>query len=590
MDFNHQLAAVFERIGQMLELTGADKFRVNAHLRAARVVADHPTDLGALADLSEKQAASALRAIEGIGAKTADKIIEFRRTGRIAEHDELAASVPAGLLEMLAIPGLGPKTVKAIWETLGVTDPAGLRRAIDDGSIMTVPRMGAKTVENIRKSMAFAASASQRTAIGLAMPLAERIVGRLAAAHGVRKAWYAGSLRRGRDTVGDLDFLASTDDSSAVAGVFTGMPEVREVLAAGKTKCSVRLELESGATVQADLRFVAPDSAGAALIYFTGSKEFNVRLRERALKRGFTLNEYGLFPLDDRPDPPQSRGVKAVAAASEAEVFQRLGLPEIPPELREDRGDVFDAAPAALIDVSDIRAELHAHTTASDGVLTIAELAAAARDRGFHTIAVTDHSQSSVIASGLKPDRLRRHIAAVREAAEAERGITILAGSEVDILSDGSLDYPDDLLAELDIVIASPHAGLRQDPEAATVRMVAAARHPLVHIIGHPTGRLIGRREGFFPDIGRLAEAAAECGTALEINANWMRLDLRDTHVRAALDAGCQLAINCDVHHPDDFDNLRYGVITGRRGGLTAERCINTWTAAKLRTWLKGKR
>ena len=364
------------------------------------------------------------------------------------------------------------------------------------------------------------------------------------------------------------------------------MPGVTEVLVRAETKCSVRLELGA----QADLRLVDAAAFGAALLYFTGSKAHNIVLRERAIKRGLRLNEYGLFPHDDQATgTPQERGVAPVAAETEAAIYTALELPFIPPELREDRGE-FDAEPPTLVTCEDIRAELHAHTTASDGRLSIAELAAEAKHRGFHTIAVTDHSTSSVQANGLDPDRLRAHIDAIREADAGMSGITILAGSEVDILTDGRLDYEDDLLAELDIVVASPHAALTQDGATATKRLLAAIRHPLVHIIGHPTGRIIGRREGLDPDIEALVAAAVEHDTALEINANHRRLDLRDVHIRAAREAGAKIAIDTDAHAPRDFDQLRYGVITARRGGLTAAGCVNTWTQEKLHAWLKSKR
>jgi len=350
-------------------------------------------------------------------------------------------------------------------------------------------------------------------------------------------------------------------------------------------------------TVQVDLRVIPAEAWGAALMYFTGSKEFNVRLRQRALDMGFTLNEYGLFEDDDPKKelaPPHKRGIKPVASATEEAIFAKLGLPFIPPELREDKGEIefaakHQAAPAVL-ELSDVVAELHSHTTASDGVLSIAELAIEARRRGFHTIAVTDHSQSSAIAGGLKPDALRKHIAAVRAAAKADDSIAILSGSEVDILADGRLDYDDDLLAELDVVVASPHTALSQDSSTATKRLLAAITHPLVHILGHPTGRLVLRRRGLEPDMAAIIAAAKEHDVALEINAHWMRLDLRDTHVRAAVDAGCLIAINCDVHEPGDFDNLGYGVSTGRRGWLPPAQCINCWPAKKLHAWLRSKR
>jgi DNA polymerase (family 10) len=600
MSFNAQLAAIFERMSAMLELTGADKFRVNAHAKAARVVGDHPSDLEPIA-----RDAKALTAIEGIGKGTAAKIAEFAERGVIAEHDELAAKVPAGVLDLLQVSGLGPKTVKLLWDERGVASIADLKRIIADGSILTLPRMGEKTVENIKESIAFLESSGGRLHIGVAMPLAEAILGRMRAVPGVSRAAFAGSLRRGKESIGDLDILVATTDPEAAREAFCKHPAVLKVLVRGEFKCSVRLSLvglggrfgvaegDEQAAVQADMRLLPEREWGAAIMYFTGSKEHNVRLRERALSKGLTLNEHGLYPDDPKdPTPPHQRGAVAVASETEESIYAALGLPFIPPTLREDRGELAAAAlpPPRLIEVADIRAELHSHTVASDGEMTIEESAAIAKARGFHTLAITDHSQSSAVANGLKPDRLRQHIAAVRAANERIDGITLLTGSEVDILVDGNLDYDDDLLAELDVVVASPHAGLKAKPVQATKRLLRAIEHPLVHIIGHPTGRLIERRAGLEPAMDELIAAAIQHDVALEINAHWMRLDLRDTHVRAAVEAGCKIAINCDVHQAGDYDNLRYGVLTGQRGWLTPELCVNTWTAERLHAWLRSKR
>lgn len=602
MSFNAVLAQKFELFSAVLDLLGEDSFRASAHARAARTVADSSEDF-------ERLPREEMLKIAGFGPKLADKAVELRTTGTIKELDELAARVPAGLIGLLKIPGLGPKTVRLLWTQAGVTDAVSLRKIIDDGSILALPRMGEKKAQQIKESLAFAeqAGAEQRTWIGVAQPLADKLVAFVRALPGVARAEYAGSLRRGKETIGDVDILAClTPDGIAesVSRAFREQPGVLRVLASGANKSSVvmasnpdlgRWGAEAGAGgphLQADLRIVPPESFGAALMYFTGSKEHNVAMRQRALARGLTLNEYGLFPEDQEPTPPQARGIGPVASAREEDVFAALGLPWLPPEVREDRGELESTATPRLIEVADIRAELHAHTTASDGSMTIEELAREAHRRGFHTIAVTDHSKSSAIAGGLSPERLTAHILAVRQAQEKLTGegvdIRILAGSEVDILVDGSLDYTDDLLERLDIVVASPHASTRQESSAATARLLKAIRHPLVHIIGHPTGRIINRRPGLEPAMAELYAAAREHNTALEINAHWMRLDLRDVHVKAAV--GCLFAINCDVHERVDFDNLRYGVLTGRRGWLTPDRCINTWTRDALTAWLRSKR
>lgn len=605
MSFNERLAERFERIAKILELLGEDKFRVNAHSRAARTVESQSVDLATIA--SDKKA---LTAIEGIGPKIADKIAEFATSGRITELEELEARVPPGLLRVMEIPGLGPKTVAMLWQQAGVQTLEDLKRIMDDGSILTLPRMGEKSVEKIRKSMAFVAEGNKRLELGVAMPLAELIVDAVLKWPGVERATFAGSLRRGKDTIGDIDILVATSDMAGTSERFTRLPGVVEVLSSGEGKSSVRMRASAdlgrwgadadGQGVQVDLRVIPLDRWGAAMMYFTGSKEHNIRLRERALKRGLTLTEWGLFPDDDDPIPPHRRGVKPVAAATEKEVFAALELAEVPPEIREDKGEIAlaeqeftgkgEARLPRLIAVADIKAELHAHTTASDGKMSIVELAGEAKRRGFHTITVTDHSKSSALAGGLSPERLVEHVRAVHAARAEVKGIKILAGSEVDILADGTLDYEDALLRQLDVVVASPHASLSQEPAVATARLVRAIEHPLVHILGHPTGRLINRRRGLEPDMQAICKAAKAHDVALEINAHWMRLDLRDVHVKGAMDAGCLVAINCDVHDPRDFDNLRYGVTTARRGWVTAERCVNTWKAPALHGWLGKKR
>lgn len=663
MSTNQDLADRFARIARLQELLGFDKFRSISHERASRLIEGYPTDMRTFAN----DRASLLK-IDGIGPKIADKIIEFVTTGEIKELGELTAQVPAGLLPMLEVSGLGPKTVRMFWQDAGVTDMASLKRIIDDGSILTLPRMGEKAVQKIKDALAMMVEGEKRLPLGRALPVAEAFVEQLRTHPAVQQIMYAGSLRRGKDTIGDIDILVATSAPEVVNEVFRTLPQVRHVLASGDTRSSVRAALSNAArvvadgevvataatsepTVQVDLKVVPAESWGAAMMYFTGSKEHNVRLRERSLKMGYTLNEYGLFPDDEEKEPPHKRGVKAVAGKTEEEVYAKLGVRWIPPELREDRGEIdlfqFGAAgegegtvtapeskkaavkgkgkkgsegdeapvkkagsrskskkgaegeaaavaPAGvggvlpqLIELADIKAELHAHTTASDGVMSILELAAQAKRRGFHTIAITDHSKSAAIANGLSPDRLRAHIKAIRAAQQEIDGITLLAGSEVDILADGSLDYDDELLGQLDIVVASPHTALSQDPATATKRLLSAIRHPRVRILGHPTGRLINRRAGLSPDMAELYAAAKEHDVALEINAHWMRLDLRDAHVRGAIDAGCLIAIDCDVHEPIDYDNLRYGITTARRGWVTSESCVNTWSAPRLHAWLK---
>ncbi|MFM1935956.1 MAG: polymerase/3-5 exonuclease PolX [Planctomycetota bacterium] len=583
MSRNAELARVFAEIADILDLTGANAFKVNANRKVARSIEDAGEDVAHLATTDPAR----LRGIPGLGESSAHKIEEWARTGRVQEHQDLLATVPPGLLAMLQVPGLGPKRVRTLWKDGGVESVDELRRRIADESLPALPGIGAKTLKAIEDSLRFMESARGRVRLSEAMPVAEALVAMLELVPGVHRAAFAGSLRRGRETIGDIDLVASGVDHAAVHRALRDWHEVAQVIASGDTKTSIRTRHG----VQVDLRTVDDDRFGAALLYFTGSKEHNVRLRERAQRMGLRLNEYGLFP-DDAPDgpPPQERGVRPVASREEADIYRALGLEWLPPELREDH-DLGERAPPTLVSMPDIRAELHCHTVASDGTLGIREMALEAIRRGFHTIAITDHSRSQVQANGLDERRLRIHVAAVREVArELEGQITVLAGSEVDILADGSLDYPDDLLAELDWVVASPHSALRADPEVATARLLAAIRHPMVHVIGHPTGRIINAREGLSPDIAALAREAAAHGVALEVNANGARLDLRDAHVRLCVEAGCTVSINTDAHAAEDFDQLRYGVITARRGGLVAERCINAWPADTLHEWLRSKR
>ncbi|MFZ4573529.1 MAG: helix-hairpin-helix domain-containing protein, partial [Phycisphaerales bacterium] len=521
MPTNSEISALLTEMASMLEILGEDSFRASAHARAGRTIGD-------LSSSAESLTREQLLKLDGIGAKMADKIVEFVTTGRVAEYDELASRLPKGLLELSTIPGVGPKTVRLLWQEGGITDLASLKAAIADGSLLKLPRMGEKSVAKIRSSIAVIADANRRAWLGKADAIARRFVDLLSTLPAVSAVTPAGSLRRGKETVGDIDILVSVDcapedlgaTQKRVAEAFRAAPGVQQVLVAGDNKSSVRVALDGGmgrwrpdaegseGTIQVDLRVLPSRVFGAALSYFTGSKEHNVALRERALKMGLTLNEWGLFPNDSEETPPQSRGIAPIAAETEQAIYAALKLPYIPPEIREDRGEMDLKATPRLVELADIRAELHAHTTASDGTMSIEELARRAMERGFHTIAVTDHSRSSGVANGLSIERLLAHIDAVRAAQKLVPGIAILAGSEVDILADGGLDYPDEILAQLDIVVASPHAALSQDPATATARLVRAIEHPRVNILGHPTGRLINKRAGLSPDMGALIAAA----------------------------------------------------------------------------------
>ena len=581
MSMNQDIARRFADAAAILEITGANAFRVNAVTKVARLLDEMPEDIGAIADDSK-----ALAGIDGIGKSSAEKISEFSKTGTIKDFDELKASIPQGLIDVLALPGLGPKTVGLLWKKGDVTDVESLEGKIDSGELADIPRMGKKTLDNIKDAIEFSRRSAGRMRLGDAMPLAERLVERVSAAEGVTRTAYAGSLRRGRETTGDIDILAAANDPKAATEALISLPDVEKVLLSGETKTSVRLEQG----VQVDLRIVPESIFGAAMVYFTGSKEHNVMLRERAIERGLRLNEYGLFEDDGLKEPPQNRGMTPVAAEQEKDIYEALELKSIPPELREEIQNPDARIPEDLVTIESVKAELHAHTTASDGSMTLEELISQARSRGFHTLAVTDHSKSSVQANGLSVQRLLEHVDAVHQANKRHADITVLAGSEVDILADGSLDYDDEILERLDWVIASPHSSLRQDPQKATKRILKAIEHPLVHAIGHPTGRLINEREGLSPDMGQLLAAAKEHDTALELNANPWRLDLRDRHVRMAQEAGVLVTIDTDAHGPADFDLLRYGIMTARRGGLSRSLCPNCWGEDQLLDWIRSKR
>ena len=562
MSTNTELAKMFYTMATVLEIKGENAFKVNANSKVARALEDLVEDVATIEDVTT---------IQGVGKSSAKKIAQYIENGEVPEFEELIASIPNGLLDVMNVQGLGPKTVRRLWQEADVTDIQSLKEAIEDGRLDSLPRMGKKTIENITQSLDFLAMNANRTRLGIALPIAVNLIAKLHALKGVTNMTYAGSLRRGKETIGDIDILASTDEPKLLADTFCTMPDVEKILAQGDTKCSVRLEVG----LQVDLRVVEEDKFGVALLYFTGSKEHNIVLRERAIKQDKKLNEYGLEPSN--------------LSETEEIIYSDLGMPWIPPEIREDRGEFACETTPKFITSKDIRCDLHCHTTASDGHMSIEELAAIAIARGYHTIAVTDHSQSQGQANGLKPDRLCKHIDLIRETNETITGVTILAGSEVDILPDGSLDYDDELLAMLDIVVASPHAALQQSPEDATKRLVAAIEHPLVHIIGHPTGRIINKRKGLEPDIPSLVAAAVEYDTALELNANSYRLDLKDTHVRAACEGGATIAINTDAHRPEDFEQLQYGILTARRGWAEPKNCINCLEQDELQTWLLRK-
>lgn len=573
---NADVARVFDEVADMLEIQGGDAFRINSYRRVARTIGDLATDIAEIAARGE------LSTLPGVGKGSAAKIQELLDTGRLTLREQLAKEVPQSLLRLLDIPGTGPKKVAVLWRERGIDSLDALKKAIEAGGLEGLKGFGKKSVEQIREGIDFLERSAGRTRLGDAWAVAEAFRTVVAAVKGVKRVEHAGSLRRARETVGDLDLLCIAADGQRVIKAFTELPGVTKVLAAGETKGSVLVEWRAGGEIQIDLRVVPAESFGSAWQYFTGSKEHNIRLRERALKRGWSLSEYALSDTESN---------KVIASRAEEDIYKALDLPWIPPELREDRGEFeLKKIPSDLLTLEDIRGDLHLHTTASDGRNTIEEMAAAAQALGWKYICVTEHSQSSTIANGLDAKRLRKHIKDIRRANENVKGITIWAGTEVDILLDGSLDYDDKLLAELDFVVASIHSGLGRDLKTNTERTLAAIRNPYVNLIGHPTGRMINVREAMALDMEAICKEAAKTGTALELNANYYRLDLKDQHARLARELGAVLCLATDAHATDQFDQMPYGVLTARRAGVRKGEVLNTWTARQIEAFVQAKR
>lgn len=567
---NRQLAAIFRRIADLLEIQGEVVYKVLAYRKAADSLETLPVEA------RRYWQEGRLREIPGVGEAIEEKIDEIMRTGRLGFLERLESEVPPALTEWLRVQGLGPKRVGTIWRTLGIVTLEELEEAARQGRLRNLPGFGEKTEANILAGIEALKRSRGRIPLGQALPLAERILDKLRHVPGVIRVEMAGSLRRMRSTVGDVDLLAAARDPGALMEAFVHLEGVARILAQGETKSSI--EFFDG--LRAQLWVHPPERFGTAWQYATGSKDHNVRLRERALARGFSLSEHALTRLSDGHE---------ILCASEEEVYAALGLPWIPPELREDRGEIEAAERGALprlIEVGDIQADLQTHTTWSDGRLSVLELARAAQRRGLRVLAITDHSAGLGVTGGLRPEQhedLQREI----EAAQREVGdsLLILHGAEVEIRADGTLDYPDELLARLDLVIASLHTGLNQPRERVTARLLAAIRNPHVDIIGHPTGRLFPDRPGADLDMEAVLQAAAEHGVALEINAHPSRLDLDDVYARAAAERGILLTINTDAHSESDFDMLRYGVAIARRAWLSPEQVINTWSPERLREW-----
>lgn len=570
---NKDISRIFSEIGDLLELKGENAFKVRAYQKAVRTIDALPESLASLHERGE------LESVDGIGKGLSGKIVEALQTGKIEYHQELLRSLPPGLLDLLEIPGMGPKKVKLVYDELGIVTVDGLKQAAEAGKLQSLPGMGKKTEEKILKGIALRQQSSSRFLLGDAAPIAYEILARIAKVEGVKKAQIAGSLRRGKETVGDVDILAAAENGESAMAEFLATPTLREIFAKGETKSTVALE--NG--LQVDLRVVPEASFGAALQYFTGSKEHNVKLRERAVKKKLKVNEYGVFAIDSE---------KQIAGTTEEDVYACLGLDWIPPELREGLDEIELAEKRklpVLIEPKDIRGALHNHTTASDGRMSLEALANEAERRGYEYIAVTDHSGGLGVAGGLNADRIRKQIEEIHIFTEKKKGIPVLAGSEVDIRADGALDFPDTILQQLDVVIAAVHVSLEQPRDKITQRICAALENPNVDILAHPSGRLIGRRPAMEVDWERVFARAAETGVILEINAHYLRLDLNDQHIREAARYGVKFSLDTDTHSAEDFNNLTFGLKTARRGRLTSNDVVNCLTMKEFKARIEKR-
>ncbi len=564
---------MFDRMADALEFLDENRFKVIAYRKAARVLEDYPEDIE---EVYRRGGVKALKAIPGIGERIAQKIAEYLETGHMHKYEEVMSMVPQELLTLLDVQGIGPRTLRLAYDKLGVRTVEDFKRVLEDGSLARLPGMGPKKIENIKKGLELYERMRDRIPIGLAFPLVNEIIEAMGKLDEVNRISACGSFRRMKETVGDLDILTTGTDGRKIIDYFVHLPGVTRVLASGDTKGSAIFHDR----YQVDLRVVPEESYGAALQYFTGSKQHNVHIRTIAKAMGLKISEYGVF-----------KGDEMIAGKDEAEVYKAVGLPWIPPELREDWGEIEAAAAGKLpllVELKDIKGDLHVHSRYSDGTATLEEIAERARELGYEYIAVCDHSVSAKYAHGLEIDRLKEKIERIRELNKSLDGVKLLAGTEVDILSDGSLDYPDEVLEQLDFVVASVHTW-RKD-EDVTERILRAMENPYVHVIGHPTGRLISQREGYQVDIDRIIEKAAETGTALEINAYYDRLDLRDVNVRKANEAGVKLSIGTDAHNIGQLWMMVLGVGTARRGWSTPQSIINTMSYDELVQWASSKK
>lgn len=562
---NQEIADIFNKIADLLEMKGENPFRIRAYRRASQNIESLTINIGTLSHED-------LLNISGIGQDLAGKIEEYIKTGKVHVYEELIEEIPEGLLDLLAVPGLGPKTLRVLYEKLKIKNLEDLEKMAIEHKLCKLPGIREKTEENILKGINMLKRGRERNPLGRVLPVALDIVEHLKKNAPVFKIDLAGSLRRWKDTIKDIDILAASDYPNDVMREFIRLPQVKEVLMRGTTKSSVVIK----ENLQVDLRVVKKESYGAALAYFTGSKEHNIRLRELAIKKGLKINEYGIFrEIDD----------KRLGGENEDDIYKMLDMPYIPPELREDSGEIeaaFAGKLPELITLADIKGDLHVHSKWSDGSHSLEELVDAAKQYGYSYIAITDHSKGLGIAGGLNEEQLLEQKKKIKAINKKLRGFRIIHGVEVDIRSDGALDISDDILKELDIVVASIHSGFKQSRQQITKRIISAIKNPHVSIIAHPTGRLIGEREAYDIDMEEIFNAAKKSGTAFEINAYPLRLDISDVYARQAKSMGIPLVISTDAHVSSQFNYMNYGVSIARRGWLEKTDVLNTLDAKSL--------
>ena len=581
----NEIADVLTEIGTLLELKGENPFKTRAYLAGARVLESIEQD-----ELDTLIREERLQTVKGIGDALAQKIGELHATGRLEFFEKLKASIEPGLVEMLEMPGLGPKKIKAIHDHLGIATIADLAAACADGRVAALAGFGEKSQEKILAGIRNREAYGKRHLWWDAEAVATPLVEGLRALSQVSRAEAAGSLRRGLETVGDLDFIVAADEVAPVVEWFVTRPGVKEITARGETKASVRFE--SG--LQADLRLVPPEQFAFALHHFTGSKDHNVQMRQRALARGLSLSEWGLVPAAGEGTAKEKAPASSLSAESETDLFAALGLRFIPPELREGHGEI-EAAEAGelprLVELADLRGAFHNHTTASDGVNTLAEMTAAAEALGWDYLGIADHSKSSVQARGLSDERLAAQVAEIRALNSSGRFLThVFAGTECDILPDGRLDFDDAVLAALDYVVVSVHSAFTQSSADMTARIIRAIEHPHVTMLGHLTGRLLLRREGYAVDVAKVIDAAVANRVIIELNANPWRLDMDWRHWRKAADRGLLCSINPDAHDTSGLGYVRAGINAARKGWLAKAHVLNTRPLAGVRSWLADRK